>query len=169
MIVNINNKKHKIKPASELTVKEYIDYFSSINEQSGIFDQLMYYLSTITGLTYNEMLDIDISNRDISRISAYIGNITDVELMVESDEFYHKKSGRTIYKNSLKWRTLGARVMLEEKKLNNHLEQCVYLLACYIGGYDAEKVSAIYDELQDYRAVDVFGFIVFFFKKLLNG
>jgi len=170
MEIQINKQPRKIKFSSQLTVGEYIKYYNSLNEESGSYEQLMNYIAVVTGTTYKQVSVVDISDQDILRITAFIGIVPKLEDMEELDSFYYKRAGRTIYKKSLNWRTLGARKMLEEKKLDSALEQAVYLLSCYISkDYDSEKVELIYSELLDYDATLVFGFIVFFFKKLVNG
>ncbi len=170
MNIKINKKTYKIKPASELTVSEYLAYFSKIKEYSGSLGRLMHYLCAITGLSYNNIADIKIDPDSIRRIFAYIGDIYHVSDIPESKVFYHRKSGKTLYQKSVNWRAIGARKMLEDRKAETQIEQAVYLLSIYIAGnYDAEKTEEIYQELQDYNAIEVLSFSVFFFKNLYSG
>jgi len=170
MKIEINKKKHEIKPASELTVKEYIDFFSKISPGAGNFEALICYISVITGLDYQDIDKIDIDNNSIRRLSAYVGKIYAPNEFQSLDYFYHKKTGKRIYKASLNWRTMGVRKLIEERKTENQLELAVYLLAVYVAGnYDNEKIEEIYNELMAYNAASVYGFIIFFFKGLLTG
>jgi hypothetical protein len=163
MNIKINNKEYNIKPASELTVKEYVEFMTRVEGETGGFSYLIQYLSVITGLWACDVAQISISKQDIRRITAFIGN---VEEMPEAKEFYYKRSGKTLHRNSLNWQTLGARKMIEESGLDNNLKQTVYLLAVYLSDYDASRADKIHKELQDYNAFDVFGFALFFFRNL---
>ena len=170
MEIKINNQSLKLKFAAQLTTVEYIKYMNSLSEGASNYEQLINYIAIVTGMTYNDAAMINISDTDIRRIIAYIGVVPGVNNFPEIDSFYYKRLGITLYKKSLNWRTLGARKMLEEKKIETQLEQAVYLLAVYISkDYDSDKVDLIYNELMDYDADKVFGFIVFFFKNLMNG
>ncbi len=170
MKVKINNKNHKIKPSSELTVKEYTQYFDSLKDDSGNLEKLICYIVAITGLKYNHVADIDINETTIRRLFAYIGEIPQAKDMPESKEFYYKRTGKTLYQKSVNWRTIGVRKLLEERKTDDPLDQVVYLLAIYLSNdYDHQKIEEIYKELQDYNAVDVLSFVIFFFKKLYPG
>lgn len=170
MEIKINNKSHKIKFASQLTAGEYIKYMESLSDTRGSYEQLINYIAIVTGMTCKDTSMVDIDDNSIRRLSTWIGNVPQINEIPELDRFYYKRKGRTIYRGTLNWRTLGARKMLEEKGMENSMEQAVYLLAVYVSGdYDNEKVERIYNELLDYDAMDVFGFIVFFFKKLTIG
>ncbi len=170
MKIKINNKNHKIKPSSELTVKEYTQYFDSLKDDSGNLEKLICYIIAITGLKYNHVADIDINQVTIRRLFAYIGEIPQAKDMPESKEFYYKRTGKTLYQKSVNWRTIGVRKLLEERKTDDPLDQVVYLLAIYLSkDYDHQKIEEIYKELQDYNAVDVLSFVIFFFKKLYHG
>lgn len=170
MKIKINNKSYKIKPASEMTVKEYISLFDGLEEETSSLEMLIKYISITLNIKYNHVADINIDGNTLRRLFAYVGEITSIEDIPESKEFYHKKTGKTIYQKSLNWRTIGVRKLLEDRKTDNYSEQIVYLLAIYLSDdYDNEKIEEIYSELQDYNALDVFGFVIFFFKKLQNG
>lgn len=170
MKIKINNKNHKIKPSSELTVKEYTQYFHSLKDDSGNLERLICYIVAITGLKYNHVADININETTIRRLFAYIGEILQAKDIPETKEFYYKRTGKTLYQKTVNWRTIGARKLLEERKTDNQIEQVVYLLAVYLSNdYDNEKIEEIYSELQSYNAIDVLGFVVFFFKKLYRG
>lgn len=170
MNIKINKKTYKIKPANQLTIKEYLTYFTMIKPDSNYLEKLICYLCAITGLKYNHVADINIEYDDIRRIFAYIGDILQANEVPESRVFYHRKSGKTLYQKSVNWRSIGARKMLEDRKAETQIEQAVYLLAIYINGkYDAEKIEEIYHELQDYNAIEVLSFSIFFFKSLYSG
>lgn len=165
MKVKINNKKHKIKIASELTVSEYIKLMSKDTSQNS-YETLINYLSIITRMKYGNVADINISDETIKRIFVYIGEIIPVENIQITDKFYYKRTGVTLYANSLDWRTLGARKMLEDAKLGSYLEQTIYLLACYLSkDYDNDRIGSIYDELMNYNAYETFSFAFFFGQK----
>ena len=170
MKIQINEKSYKLKPASELTVKEYIKLFSLINEKSGQIQILMAYICSISGINYSEVQKINIDENTIRRTFAYIGQINTPDNIPKVDYFYIKKTGKRIWKNTLNWRSLGVRKLLEDRTYENSLDLAVYLLAVYCdGNYDNENIQEIYSDLQDYRAIDVFGFVVFFLQKLSNG
>lgn len=170
MKIKINNKIHKIKPASELTVKEYIEIFDKLEDKANHLEVLIIYLSVTLNLKYGHIADININEVSIKRLLAYIGQIPQAKDIPVSKEFYYKKTGKIIYQDSLNWRSIGVRKLLEDRKEENQLKFAVYLLAVYLSAnYDNEKIEKIYQKLQDYNAVDVFGFVIFFFKKLHNG
>lgn len=170
MKIKINSKSHKIKPASEMTVKEYILLFDGIEKEISSLEILIKYISITLDIKYNHVADINIDENTLRRLFAYVGEILTIEDMPESLLFYHKKTGKTLYQSSLNWRTIGVRKLLEERKTENPMEQAVYLLAVYVSGdYDHENIEKIYDELQNYNAISVFSFVIFFFMKLLNG
>ena len=170
MKIKINNKNHKIKPASEMTVKEYITLFDGIEKELSGLEMLIRYISITTENKYKHIADININEATIRRLFAYVGEISQAKNMPESKEFYYKKTAKTLYQKSLNWRTIGVRKLLEERKTDNQLELAVYLLAIYIStDYDNEKIEEIYQELQNYNAISVFSFVIFFFKKLHPG
>lgn len=170
MKIKINNKSQKIKPASELTVKEYILVFADLTKKTSNLEILIKYISITTGINYRNVADIDINETALRRLFAYIGEIPNVSDISESKEFYHKYSGKTLYQKSVNWRTVGVRKLLEERKEDNQLKLAVYLLAVYVSNdYDSEQIDKIYNELQDYNAIEVFSFVIFFFKKLFAG
>jgi len=170
MKIQINEKSYKLKPASELTVKEYIKLFSLINEKSGQIQILMAYICSISGINYSEAQKINIDENTIRRAFAYIGEINTPDNIPKVDYFYIKKTGKRIWKSTLNWRSLGVRKLLEDRTYDNSLDLAIYLLAIYCdGNYDNENIQEIYNDLQDYRANDVFGFVVFFLQKLSNG
>lgn len=166
----INNKKYQIKPASEMTVSEYIELFDRFKPETKSLGLLLDYISVTLGLDYKHVADVNFDVKTIRRLFAYVGEIQDVEDMPISTEFYYKKTGKTYYQKTINWQSVGARRMIEERKEDNQLKLAVYLLAIYISeNYDYEKTEAIYEELHEYRAIEVFSFIVFFFKNLKNG
>ena len=170
MKIQINEKSYKLKPASELTVKEYIKLFSLINEKSGQIQILMAYICSISGINYSEAQKINIDENTIRRAFAYIGQINTPDNIPKVDYFYIKTTGKRIWKSTLNWRSLGVRKLLEDRTYDNSLDLAIYLLAIYCdGNYDNENIQEIYNDLQDYRANDVFGFVVFFLQKLSNG
>lgn len=173
MEVQINDKSYPVRFSSQLTAKEYIKYMSSLSEGSKSYEQLISYLSVTTKASIPDIessATIDIDDNSIRRLSSYIGVVPQINEFTELDSFYYKRKGRTIYKKSLNWRTLGTRKMLEERGIENSLEQSVYLLAVYVSGdCDSENIELIYNELLDYEASKVFGFVVFFFTKLTSG
>jgi hypothetical protein len=170
MKIKINNKNHKIRPATEMTVKEYIALFDGMGKELSGLEMLIRYISITTGLSYKNIADININEPTIRRLFAYVGEISQAKDMPEIKEFYYKKTAKTLYQKSLNWRTIGVRKLLEERKTENQLKLAVYLLAIYISkDYDNEKIEEIYQELQDYNAISVLSFVIFFFKKLHPG
>jgi hypothetical protein len=170
MKLKINNKNHKIKPASELTISEYIKFFEGFTTKINEYDLLMKYILITTNFKNLDVAKINIDDDTIRRLIAYIGVIPFAHEIEEKKEFYYKRYGKTLYQNTVDWQTLGARGMLENRTFETQTEQAVYLLAIYIAGnYDAKKVEKIYKDLQKYNANEVLGFVVFFFKKLYDG
>ena len=170
MKIKINKKNIKIKPASELTVSEYVQIFDKLEDKVNHLEVLIVYLSVTLNLKYNHIADMNINEVSIKRLLAYIGQILQAKDIPVSKEFYYKKTGKILYQKSLNWRTIGVRKLLEERKTDNQLEQIVYLLAIYLSNdYDNEKIEEIYQDLQSYNAIEVLGFVIFFFKKLHNG
>lgn len=169
MKIKINNISHKIKPASELTISEYVKIFEGLDSTNNL-EMLIRYIAVTTGNIYKDVADINMNEKSIRRLFAYIGKAQLANDIPISKEFYHKKSGKTLYRKSVDWRTIGARKLLEDRKAESQVEQAVYLLAVYLSGdYDSEKIEEIYIELQDYIAIDVLSFIIFFFRKLHHG
>lgn len=165
MKIKINGTNHKIKPASELTVKEY----AAIDESSGL-EFLINYISVITDIPYRNVADISLDKQSIRRLFAYIGQITNLQDMPESNQFYYKKSGKTLYQKSVNWRTLGVRKLLEDRKTDIQIEQMTYLFSIYLSNdYDNDQIEEIYEDLQNYNAIEVLSFVLFFFKKLSGG
>ena len=170
MNIKINKKKHKIKPASELTLGEYSAFFEKLQEDTGNLEKLILYLSITTGLKYKDVADISIDEYSITCLLAYIGTIQQPKDIEETDQFYYKRAGRTLYKKSANWRTLGIRKLLEEKREENQINLNAYLLAGMLSDdYDIKQIESIFKDLQDYNALEVLGFSVFFFKSLLNS
>lgn len=170
MNIKINNKTHKIKPASELSISEYVKVFAGLEKKVSNLELLIRYISVTTGIKYTHVADIDIKAMTIRRLFAYVGDILEAKDIPESKEFYHKKTGKTLYQKSLNWRTIGVRKLLEDRKADTQIEQAVYLLAIYLSAdYDNENIEEIYNELQNYNAINVLSFVIFFFKKLHSG
>jgi hypothetical protein len=170
MNVEINKKKYLIKPASELTVKEYITFFTSISPEPKEKEVIICYLAAITGLSFKEINSVSMNSNTLRRLSAYIGKIKWIEQFENKSFFYYRKIGKKLFKEKIEWRTLGARRMIEERQATNQLELAVYLLAIYIDEeYNQESIEEIYNDLQNYNAIAVFSFVIFFFKSLMNG
>jgi Iap family predicted aminopeptidase len=170
MNIEINKKKYKIKPASELTVKEYISFFSKLSEKPKQMEIIICYVSAITGLDYKDVTSVSIDSGSIRRLMVYIGEVKPPTSMENIDYFYYKKDAKKIIQKEVNWRSFGVRSMLEDKKTTNQLDLAVYLLAIYLNEkYDNEKIEEIYTDLQDYNAISVFSFVFFFIKKLQSG
>lgn len=178
MNIEINNKKYKIKPASELTVKEYIDFFGNISQEPSQMEVIICYIAALTGLSFKEITSVSIDDNSLRRISVYIGQIKGPNDLETKFSFYYRETAKYLYKETLNWRTLGARKLKEDREklienpesVKSQLELAVYLLAVYVSGnFDAEEIEKIYKNLYKYNAFNVFGFIVFFFKGLSNG
>ena len=170
MKITINKKDYKIKPASEMTVSEYSNFFGSISEKPGQMEIIICYISAITGLEYQQITSVNIDENSLRRIMAYIGTIETPATIKTIDTFYYKKTGKKYYQKNINWRTLGVRKLMEDRKEENQLNLACYQLAVYISGnYDNEKIEQIYSELQSYNSISVYGFILFFFKNLMSG
>lgn len=170
MNIAINNQKYRIKPATELTVKEYITFFTTISPEPKEKEVIICYLAAITGLEFKEINSVSMDSHSLRRLSVYIGPIKWIDKMENCHYFYYRKLSKRIYKETLNWRTLGARRMIEDRQSSNQLELAVYLLAIYINGkYDQEAIEEIYNDLMSYNAISVFSFVIFFFKRLMNG
>jgi len=170
MKIRINNKQTKIKPASELTVKEYIELFDRLNEKSTEIDIFTNYVSIVTGYQVYTILKLNFDTHSFRRLTAYIGEIYAPKSFPELKTFTYLKTGEIFFQKKIEWRTLGIRKLLEAKKSDNQLELVVYLLSIIVSkDYDSDTIEEIYSELMDYRATDMYGFAVFFFKKLMSG
>jgi hypothetical protein len=170
MQITINNKKYHIKPASELTVSEYIELFDRFKPETRELGMLLDYLCVTLDLKYTSIADVNFDENTIRRLFAYIGEFLLAKDMPGSEQFYYKKTGKRYYQNKINWQAVGVRRMIEERNEDNQLKLAVYMLAIFIAGnYDFEKVEQIYDELQNYRAIDVYSFVIFFFKNLHSG
>jgi hypothetical protein len=170
MNVEINNQKYRIKPASELTVNEYIKFFSIISVEPKEKEVIICYLAAITGLDFKEINSVSMDSHSLRRLSVYIGPIHWIDKIENCHYFYYRKTAKRIYKENLNWRTLGVRRMIEDRQASNQLELAVYLLAIYIDGkYDQESIEEIYNDLLNYNAISVYSFIIFFFTNLMNG
>jgi hypothetical protein len=170
MNIRINKKKHTIKPASELTISEYIEFFEKFKPETKSIGVMVNYLTVTLKLDYLTIANLGIDKNTARRFFAYIGEIQEASKIEVSDQFYYKRTGKVFYQKSMNWRTAGVMQLIEERNETNQTKLAVYLLAVYISqDYDVEKISRIYEELQDYRAIDVLSFVIFFFKKLYNG
>ena len=170
MNVEINKQKYRIKPATELTVKEYISFFSNISKEPKEKEVIICYLAAITGLDFKEINSVSMDSHSLRRLLVYIGPIKCIDQMQNCHYFYYRKLSKRIYKENLNWRTLGVRRMIEDRQATNQLELAVYLLAIYINGkYDQEAIEEIYNDLLTYNAISVYSFVIFFFKNLMNG
>ena len=175
MKIKLNRKKIRIKPFSNLTVKEYIKFWDSYNAEIEkhkdikVIRLVMIYLSIITRVDFSNILEDNISDIDILRIYSYIGNpvwISDIE---RTFSFHYKETGLILHQYQ-KWQAVGTRLMMQEFKSQNVIELTTYLLAIAIqNDFDSEKTNEVYKKLLNYNAIDVLSFAYFFFQKVLNG
>ena len=170
MKVKLNGTKYKIKTSSLLTVREHIEFFEREHQD------LITYLSIITGLGFAEVQKCKISDRTINQLSAYIQKVYPFE------HFWNLKKPQTgiIFHDifheldSLDWNTLGVRHALEQKqeKENNITKLAIYTLAVMLSidnDYDNDVTEMIYNELLDMPYPHVLHCSAFFFRKLQNG
>lgn len=172
MKLRLNGKKVFVKTASNMTVTEYINYFSKIKEGDDIFSATLLYLSSIfPDLTFADILYDEISDETIRKINAYCELPIPVDQLPETNEFYYGYTGQRFTQN-LNWRAVGVRLELRKSKNKNKCteELIVYLLAILItDNFDSDQIEKSYQRLLNYNAVDVFSFGYFFFQKLANG
>jgi len=168
MKIKLNNKSYKIKPAENLTVKEYRDFFSKFDNKKSSLHSVINYLSVVTGLEFGELSKINIDTKTLSRITYYIGSIRPINNLKSVEKFAF--SGQIFEKNKLDWESVGVRLLMSENKSENVIELMTYLLAILIeNNFDAEKVNEIYEQLLNENALSVLCFSTFFFQNLLNG
>lgn len=178
MKIKLNNKKVKIKPFINLTVKEYIKFWElyeieASKNKDGIpyLKVVLIYLTAITKYEFADLLNINIANLDILRIQGYIGQFVPVDKIPYKNHFWYKETGLCLHKFQ-NWQTVGTRLALQQKAntTENIIELTTYLLAIAIqNDYDHEKINEIYKKLLLYNAFDVLGFSYFFFRRLQNG
>jgi len=168
MRIKLNNREHTIKPASLLTVREYI----KLSEKASY--SLIDYLSVVTGKRFGAIAETKISNRSIKKLYAFIGGVTPFDNFMKQTSI--KRSypfdGKVFNYEDLDYETLGVRMLMEQKAsdIDNIIELVVYLLAVLIEKtYDSEKVEKIYNQLLDANYIDTFEYACFFFKKFKNG
>ena len=170
MKVKLNDKKYRIKTSSLLTVREHIEFFEQESQN------LITYLSIITGLKFAEIQKCKISDSTINQLSAYIQKVYPFEHfwnlkkpstgMIFHDTYYDF--------NFFDWNTLGVRHALEQKqeKENNITKLAIYTLAVMLSidnDYDNDVTEMIYNELLDMPYPHVLHCSAFFLKKLQRG
>ena len=172
MKISINGKRHSVKPASLMTVKEYIEFFDLWEYGMNDLRLVVLYLSITLKIDMKSILGINISDINIRRLMAYIGQIQDINNLskIDTSRFVYYNSGKILLRRNMRWRSLGVRLMLQDRKTESPLELMAYFLAILIGGCtDAEKVEKVYANILEHNAVDVFPFAAFFFLRLQNG
>ena len=168
MRIRLNGKKTEIKPASNMTVAEYIEFWKQVKEGDNLFRVTLIYLSIVTGLKFGDVLLDEIDNKTIGKINSYCDVPMLVDKMKISKEFYYGFTGQR-FTQELNWRAVGVRLLLSQKK-KNELELIVYLLSILItGSYDVGKIDETYHRLLQYNSVDVFSFGTFFLRNLQAG
>jgi len=164
--IKIDGKSIEIKTASNFTVAEYIEANKLFVSDKGALDMLMTLISVGSNTDREKLQNVEIEAHNLNRISHFVGNLIQPKQIVPIDQFYHKVTGKTIYANKVTGITFGIRSAVEKFKADTSFEQMVYLLAILIKGTsNVSQIKEVYDELQTYNYIDVFGFVYFFFKK----
>lgn len=172
MNITIQGNKHKVKPSALMTVEEYIKFFGLIKKGINDLRAILLYLHVIFDIDFNKVLTIKIDSKSLMRISAYIGLIKSIDQIAAENKnvFIYNNTGKLYERLKINYRTVGVRLMLQERKTDNELELMVYLLAILIGGTnDSEKVEEVYNNLLNHNAIEVFSFTSFFFVNLQSG
>jgi hypothetical protein len=127
MKIKINNKRVKIKTSENMTVSEYYDYWllyekEALKAKRKNIDFIPYvkivliYLAATTKYKFDELLNIEFSDKDIHRVLIYVGNIPILKEIETKKEFYYPYEGKTLFQNKINWQAVGVRMMLEEQK-----------------------------------------------------
>lgn len=164
MKLKINKTDYTIKTASLLTCKEYI----ALSKTQG---NLLDYIAVVTGLEFKSVADTRFKDGTLTRLASYIGAVKDATSLPRSLMFYYAKK-RQIITEEFNFESVGTNYLMQIKgqKTTNVLELMVYMLAIAIQkDYDSSKIDAIYEDLLNENYINVYSFIVFFFKNYLNG
>lgn len=166
MNIRINGKKHKVKPASILTAKEYIE-LSKI-ESPNITD----YLKIVSRETFGSIMNIRANKTTLRRLHAFVGTVKNSKELINDRKRYFVFKNKAYNIEKIDCETLGCRLMIENKskQTQNIYELSLYLLSIVVvDNYDSEQADSVYCSLLDLGYLDVLPPALFFFRKLTNG
>jgi len=113
MKIKINGTKHKLRPVSEMTAKQYIDLNSRLGEKTDTYKLIMYSIAVMTGNTIKSVNQININDTNLRRLMAYVGTPYHLQTMPKKETFYYSFNGKTYFRREMDWQTMGIRHMLQ--------------------------------------------------------
>ena len=165
MKVKINKVDYEIKTSANLTCKEFI-------ELSKLNGNILDYISVVTGLKFKSVANTFFAESTLNRLHSYVQTIKSINNLERSFLFRYAKTGQIVSEKTFNLYSVGTIFLMQSRTETtaNELELMVYLLAIAIQkDYDAEKIDIIYNDLLNYNYIQVYSFILFFFKKLYCG
>jgi len=168
MDIKLNKKKHKIKPASQLTVQEFLTLSEIKN--STVID----YLAITLNVSFSSIANLKFDRISERQISAYVGSVTDISEFFETNiiPLHFHFQDRAYPYTEFDCETVGVRIMMEAKakETDNVIELAVYLLSVLIEGqYDSKGVQKVFNRLMCCNYIDVIRYAAFFLKKFQSG
>jgi len=173
--IKLNKITHEIKPASELTVKEYLQ-FVRIDGQGriimrnfkGYIDYVLTYLSITLNVKFSEILRYKLDNSTIVRILSFIGIIESYEEIKKHElpkSFYFDGKIKQIAKMDIY--PVGVRWLMESKIELNNVEHSVYLLSILLlDEFDRDRAESNYNSLLELNYLRVLPLAAFFLRNL---
>jgi len=166
MKIKLNKITHEIKPASELTVKEYLQLAQM--DFKGNIDFVLNYLSITLNVQFSEVLKYKLDNSTLVRIISFIGIIESYEEIKKHElpkSFYFDGKIKPVSKMDVY--PVGVRWLIESKTGLNSVEHSVYLLAILmLNEFDRDKAEENYAALLELNYLRVLPLAAFFLKSL---
>ena len=166
MKIKLNKITHEIKPASELTVKEYLQLAQM--DFKGNIDFVLNYLSITLNVQFSEVLKYKLDNSTLVRIISFIGIIESYEEIKKHElpkSFYFAGKIKPVAKMDVY--PVGVRWLIESKTGLNSVEHSVYLLGILLlSEFDRDKAEENYIALLELNYLRVLPLAAFFLKSL---
>lgn len=164
MKILINNNPVKLKPANDLTCKEYIDILNYKNIS------IIEYIAYFSGYTPEQVKHSKIKTKDLNKIAYLVGQLQNLESFFEIKQIPENISicGKKYeYKNLIDLcESVGARILYTEFEKNKQkvdFENIIYLLAIVLdGSLDNESTNRTYENLLKENYTDCFPYAAFF-------
>lgn len=165
--IQINRKPIDIKTFNDLTVKEYLQVKTKIENKKDF--NLIDYLSIVTDTRYSVIRDLKINPIKLQAITNSLGQLQDYtkippgKKLIINDRYY--------FKNNMTLDTLGARFMIEEnaKQLEGEQLLCFILATAITGGKSFTETNNMYSKLLNTNYIEVLPMAFFLAKNLRNG
>lgn len=166
MKLKLNNEYYEIKPASELTVKEYLQLAQM--DFKGNIDFVLNYLAITLNVQFSEVLKYKLDNSTLVRILSFIGIIESYEEIKKhelSKSFYFDGKIKPVSKMDIY--AVGVRWLMESKIELNNVEHSVYLLSILLlDEFDRDRAESNYNSLLELNYLRVLPLAAFFLKSL---